>query len=327
MNDFIKKDNNTVTKFTFYSSDVLPEGIPISTPLTFPFVGQNLLIVKKDNNWWDILGGKLEKGENYIDALKRESLEEGGVEVDDFILIGYILAESLSNEKNNQYPPRTVLPVTISFVKKIYKNFKPNHEVKDRDMIKKSELKNYFSSREDNGQLEGIALIAFNFIKSDIFQYSFEFLTQNFEQYEGLPITQANIFVRNLATGKFIVVREFGETTFFLPGGGCRIHESGEECANRELIEETGIENAFLKLIGIISVKMFKEDKKVLSQFLQMRYLTSVPKFSNFTKNGFGNDGEIEEIIELDLEDMLSTVEHLKNPNGKMIINAVKSNL
>ena len=121
MNSYIKKDNKTGTEveFKFIPSSVIPLDIPLSTPLTFAFAGQNVLLVKKRlNDWWDVVGGKIEKNESYIETIKREALEEGGVEIDNIILIGYVLATNIG-AFNPKFAQRTVLPVTISFIKKV----------------------------------------------------------------------------------------------------------------------------------------------------------------------------------------------------------------
>ena len=61
--------------FEFHEGDDFPKYIPISTPLTFAFLGTDLVLTEKKTGKWDILGGKMEEGEDWISALKRESLE------------------------------------------------------------------------------------------------------------------------------------------------------------------------------------------------------------------------------------------------------------
>jgi len=51
------------------------------------FRGDYLLIIRRQDNGpgagnWDIPGGHIEKGENKVDALKREVFEETGLEID-----------------------------------------------------------------------------------------------------------------------------------------------------------------------------------------------------------------------------------------------------
>lgn len=87
-----------VTEFEFFPSDSLPKEIPISTPLTFAFMGQDLVLTKKKNGWWDILGGKVRNGESWQNALKREAYEEAGVAIDDINVIGYVKAVILGKQ-------------------------------------------------------------------------------------------------------------------------------------------------------------------------------------------------------------------------------------
>ncbi|NLE07482.1 MAG: NUDIX hydrolase [Parcubacteria group bacterium] len=52
-----------------------------------------------------------------------------------------------------------------------------------------------------------------------------------------LPKTQAMVFVQT-KDGKFIAVRDADEKFYSLPGGGCYMDETDEECARREVREE-----------------------------------------------------------------------------------------
>ena len=53
-----------------------------------PHVGDQWLLLQKKGGLWDIPGGTLEPGETYMDALRRELLEEAGARPIDFELFG-----------------------------------------------------------------------------------------------------------------------------------------------------------------------------------------------------------------------------------------------
>src|SRR5437868_4442417 len=50
--------------------------------------GRALLIRRRDNGWWELLGGVLELGESIEDGLRREAREETGLEIEPVALTG-----------------------------------------------------------------------------------------------------------------------------------------------------------------------------------------------------------------------------------------------
>lgn len=55
--------------------------------------GEILLQKRRDNGNWGLPGGAMELGEKYIETLKREVLEEAGIEIDDIQLFGIYSGE------------------------------------------------------------------------------------------------------------------------------------------------------------------------------------------------------------------------------------------
>jgi hypothetical protein len=47
--EYIKKNKNSWVKFNYFSGGDLPADIPISTPLSFVFAGENIILTKKKN--------------------------------------------------------------------------------------------------------------------------------------------------------------------------------------------------------------------------------------------------------------------------------------
>ncbi len=77
--------------------------------------GQGLLMkrsgkVRNESGWWSKPGGGIDFGENAIDAMKREMLEEVGVEVE---IIGYLPHTDHIIDKENQHW------VAINYIAKI----------------------------------------------------------------------------------------------------------------------------------------------------------------------------------------------------------------
>ena len=240
---------NGDTRFQFVQSSYLPN-IKISTPLNFPFIGNNLvLIYSKKRKWWDVPGGKLEPGETWQEALKREVLEEAGLVISNIIVIGYIEAVTSKGASYGE----TILPVTISFVDEI-KKFKVNNEVLKRKIFRREEAVDAFTTRSDQGQFLEILKLAFTYLDSSIENVKFEY--QSGPIIDTLPITQVMGLLSD-AEGRICIVRDRNENFYSLPGGGCELDETPEEGMRREIIEETQITSFDLSLLGSFLVTYF----------------------------------------------------------------------
>lgn len=55
--------------------------------------GEILLQKRRDNGCWALLGGSMEFGEKFIDAVKREAYEEAGIEIGELTLFGIYSGE------------------------------------------------------------------------------------------------------------------------------------------------------------------------------------------------------------------------------------------
>lgn len=149
---YISKKSGIVTRFSFIPATELPKDLCITTPFTFAIDSVNNYMLTKDKNgWWNPLGGHVDKGETWITALERESLEEGGIEISNIEIFGYVLAETLEGS-NDQYPRTSILPFTHSKIRKIDTSWKPL-ETFERRLFSRSGASEVFLKREDNRQM------------------------------------------------------------------------------------------------------------------------------------------------------------------------------
>jgi len=68
-----------------------------------PFDDSGWLIVRQKVGW-GIVGGTLEPGENYVETLRRELLEEAGCELVDYEIFGSLRMRSLAPIPYRTYP-------------------------------------------------------------------------------------------------------------------------------------------------------------------------------------------------------------------------------
>ncbi len=321
MKKFIKENNGVKTEFEFFLSGDggLDDNLPVSTPITFAFIGQNLILLEKDNDWWDVPGGKIESGETWKNALKREALEEAGILIDDIDVVGYIKAK---NSGESKFDKENILPVTISFVKEV-KNTPLASEVVQRQALKRSEAKELLNKRGDNGQLSEVFDYVIDFYDSQNYEYEFEYFEGENKNLLKLPKTQAMVFVEH-KKNTFFAVRDFDEKHYSLPGGGCYMDETDEGCARREVREEAQCDIVDIKLLGTVVVRV-KKKGKILSESRQLRYLAKSKNVEHFIPEEDGS--EVIERREVDLDFLANNTKILNNETGKNIIKDLKYKL
>ncbi len=317
MNKYLTENNGVKTEYSFFEASSLPERVPISTPITFAFIGQNLVIVKKRNGWWDVVGGKIEEGETWEDALKREAYEEAGIFIDHIEIVGYVLVKNSGNESNFTFPKENIIPVTFSFVKEVDYKWEPR-ETLERDALQKDEVRKLFKLRLDNDQLHDIYNIVLSEYKKREYEYSFRYLSNDKDSNQ-YPNTQSVTFVKT-EDSHFVVAREKDVKSYALPGGGCHMDELPIDCAIREVMEEVQVDIKNVKLLGEVIVKVIKNGV-TLSISKQSRFVADVEGLNEFISEKDGFETVERKIISFEA---LSDIELLKNDTGVAILDDLK---
>ena len=156
------------TNYKFIPSETLPKDLPISAPLTFAFIGENLVLTKKigiNNNRWDILGGTSKAGESWTVGLKRKAEEEAGVVIDHISVVGYLLADDNS----------AITPITISFVQEVKKKWQKD-ETLAREHFCRKWAKKALLDRDDGNKLGEIFKHVLTYWENQKYDYTFDFL-------------------------------------------------------------------------------------------------------------------------------------------------------
>lgn len=152
-NIYVFTSNQFKVKAVFYPSDLLPPELPITTPFTFPILDKRKVVLSLDKmKWWNPLGGHIEKGEDWQQALIREAREEAGVLIDNIKVFGYIQVEQIGKERSVLYPRISQLPMTFSVVKKFYQDWIPQ-ETFERGSFSFQMAQKLLAKRRDNQQM------------------------------------------------------------------------------------------------------------------------------------------------------------------------------
>lgn len=311
--------NDTV--FEFFSCKILPKDIAISAVMNLVFLDMGTILCLDKDQIWNAVSGHLEENETILDALKRESIEEIGVEVQNPTLIGYIESKKVEeNNYNKKYPNISLIPVYISFADKVLqkKDWK-KIETLDRICLSKTNSLEVLSQRSDNNQLFEIYQYAwevFEGMNKEIqFQYFSEMINDNSQT------TQVFNFCYN-DENKFCIVRDKNENYYSLPGGGCNVDETPEECCIRETIEEAQIIISSPMFVGGVKVKYLNSENQVLQTVLHLRFLSKTSVIEEFIplKNGFETD--FRDFVSLN--ELETKIDWLKYDSGKEMIKTVK---
>lgn len=315
--DFIDIKGGSSTRYSFIQPDSLPDDAEINAALTFAFIGENLVIVQKKNGWWDVIGGKIEGGETWQTALEREAMEEAGVEIGHHTVVGYVRAENQNGGTNPRFGAINYMPITLSFVKKINKEWSP-FETISRDALHQDSIRELFSRRTDNSQLLGMFDYVFDFYKSQNYVYDFQYYPN--EDDPTIPNTQSATFVRYPDEDLYLIVHEKGESKLSLPGGGCHMDETSIDCALREIDEEAFVSVKDLHLLGTIVIKIYK-DGVLLSTSKQSRFIATLDKERPFPEDSNETSARSWE----PLAELSKKVKSLQNQTGKALLRHINS--
>ncbi|HOX96630.1 MAG TPA: NUDIX hydrolase [Candidatus Woesebacteria bacterium] len=162
----IRKGNLTAD-VVFHPSKILPSDIYISTPLTFSENDKGILLTFDKNGWWNPLGGHIENGETWQETLQREAQEEGGVEINNIRVFGYIKVTNLTGQAISEFPPVSQIPLTTSHITQYHKKWIPL-ETTNRQFFNPKNAYTVLQERTDNGQMLQIYSYLCFLINSDL---------------------------------------------------------------------------------------------------------------------------------------------------------------
>lgn len=309
------------------AKDVKDLSDPISAALSFVFLGDYVVLVEKTDTQWDIVGGKVEGVETWKETCVREAHEEAGVIINSegIEIIGYFKAVNSKDIKDKTFPRVSYMPVCISFVEKVVFDWE-RKETLNRGIfsLKKAQAK-FIETRKDNGQLLAVLQYVESLIKEKNIDTTFEYVTVDENPaIVDLPITTVQVMGVCKYGNKYCIVRDFDESHFSLPGGGCELGESSVACLKREIQEEAQFKIKSHELLGRVIIH-FVSKGKVLSQVAHDRYFCMVDEIGDFLprKNGF----EVEERKFIELKDLQKRVMLLQNSTGDKIILQLKAGL
>ena len=140
---------NNSTEVQFHTAESLPEKTDNITSVMGAIFHEGKLLLTKPRRGWGLPGGHIEANESPEECLKRECIEEAGVEIDNLKLIGYWKTRKLINlDSNKQYPNEGYQLLYIAKAAKI-NDFIPMHEVTDRKFVYPDEVKKFHHNYEN----------------------------------------------------------------------------------------------------------------------------------------------------------------------------------
>ncbi|NLB72389.1 MAG: NUDIX domain-containing protein [Chloroflexi bacterium] len=149
----VKQHNKEYDVFysKFHLSQKLPKNIPVTSAFTFPIKKKSFLLILDNKGFWNPPGGHIEQGESIEDCVKREAEEEGGIEISNIRLFGY-LEIKITQNRSNRYPTKAIMPLTYSQITGINLEWIPL-EAAERRFVSFEEGQKLFQQRDDHGQM------------------------------------------------------------------------------------------------------------------------------------------------------------------------------
>ncbi len=136
------------TEVQFQPADELPDNELVSA--CFVFAEHNgTVAMSKPQRGWGLPGGHRETGESAEECLRREAMEEAGVELGELRLIGWwATVKRFESEHNRQYPDRAYQLLYVADVVKVH-DFTPAHEVAERAFVPVREVGQWHHDNEN----------------------------------------------------------------------------------------------------------------------------------------------------------------------------------
>lgn len=299
------------TRFTFIPSQHTPENLTVTAIANIAQLDSYFVLIKDKDGLDNLIFGHIEKDELPQESVKRESMEEAGIEIDNIAQIGYIMAEKIVPMLAlDKYPQKSVINVYHSFVVGIQRNWR-KLETESRELLSYKKAKIKLSLRNDNNQLLEIMEYTYKFTQQLIAGVDFKYI---FEAYNpSIPVSQVFNFAKD-KNNNFCIVRDFDENHFSLPGGGCELGESWKECSIRETLEEAQIHTINTRIIGVFLLSYRDSNNNVIHQTQHIRTTSNCDEINTFLprKNGF----ETEERIFISKDNLAEYIDWLRYEGG-----------
>ncbi len=93
-----------IVEAEFRLNDIVDETL-VSNVSIIPFVGEQVVVFQIENGKWELPGGTLEVGEEYMDGLQREVMEELGAELLSYQVFGQFHCMSSAPEPYRPHIP------------------------------------------------------------------------------------------------------------------------------------------------------------------------------------------------------------------------------
>lgn len=121
--------------------------------------------------------------------------------------------------------------------------------------------------------------------------------------------------------GLYCLVRDSDERHYSLPGGGCDLGETAQECSARETMEEAQIENYATKILGVYLLSYRNKDGQILHQVQHVRTSSTIKAISEFIpqKNGF----ETDERLFVPKSELIDYIDWLKYDGSNYFLNQI----
>lgn len=321
---YSKDEGDNKINFTFIpASKPLGAEAPIDAVLGVVMIGDSYVLVKKQNGWWDIPGGKREDGESLVECLYREIREEAGIDIDtsNTRVIGHVRAENNSEIPDERFHKTNIMPIYLVFGHYIDRDWLKNRrETTERALLSIKKARKVLETRNDNGQLLEIIEYAHSFYQSLNPEYTFTFVpAPKMHRLALAPVTQVMALCSN-SDQKYCIVRDYDEDFFSLPGGGCELDETPLAAMKRELYEESQISGKNFSILGTVLVVQ-SISREVIASTQHLRYMCSIDKIEDFIPRNKGF--EIAERAFIPKDELYAKVKLLNNATGQDIISHI----